>query len=48
MAAAGFDHDVAIPSGVEARPKSDVKRDLQRQGSWRMFGQPTVDYDRDP
>jgi hypothetical protein len=32
VTAAGFDDSVAVASGAESRPKSDVKRDGSRQG----------------
>ncbi len=47
VAAAGFDHGVAVPAGVESRPEPDVKRDVDRKGGGGLLGQASIDDNRD-
>ena len=42
MAAAGFNNSIAIASGGETRPQSDMKRNVDRKRGWRLLGESRV------
>ena len=44
VTAAGFDHSVAIVSGLETRSKSDMKWDVKRKRDGGLFGESGIHY----